>query len=45
MPPAERRGESITRRIGSSDLSRKAADVDLVSHPKYVVMVANQGTS
>ena len=25
--------------------SRKAADVDLVSHPEYAVMVANQGTS
>ncbi len=37
MPPAERREEDITRRIGSSGLSRKAADVDLVSHPEVVV--------
>ena len=44
-PSAERRGKSITRRIGPSGLGRKAADVDLVSHPEFVVMVANQGTS
>src|SRR5258708_38633164 len=42
--PAERQGESITRRIGPLP-SRKAADVGLVSYPKGVVKAVNRGTS
>src|SRR5258707_5604724 len=45
MPPAERHGESITRRIGAPAPSRKAADVGRVVHPRTVARVAYQGAS
>jgi hypothetical protein len=41
---AERQRETITGQIGIYP-RRKAADVDLVNHPKTVVQIANQGIS
>ncbi len=38
---AERRGETITRRIGPYGPTRKGADAILVSRPKYGVKEAN----
>jgi len=48
MPPVERHGESITRRIGPrtwSDPPRKGADVGLVNHRKTVAKNAHRGES
>ena len=43
--PAERQREFITGQIEVDALSRKAADVVLVNHPKCAVRVANQQES
>ena len=43
--PAERQRESITGQIEADASSRKAADVVLVDHPKFLVRVANRRES
>ena len=45
MLSAERQREFITGQIEATASSRKAADVVLVDHPKFVVMVANRRAS
>jgi hypothetical protein len=39
---AERQRELITGQIEATASSRKVADVVLVDHPKFLVMVANR---
>jgi len=43
--PAERQREFITGQIEVFASSRKAADVVLVNHPKFIVRVANRRES